>query len=64
MFFLNEMKLLLLQGFGIEKWVDGASYEGNYYMGMKHGQGTFIWADGSKYYGEFQNNNIEGRGTY
>jgi len=31
---------------------DGASYEGEYMEGMKHGRGKFIWADGSTYTGE------------
>jgi hypothetical protein len=29
----------------LEKWIDGAQYEGNYFMGMKHGEGNFIWSD-------------------
>lgn len=47
----------------METWPDGASYEGDYVEGKKHGTGRFTWADGSTYTGEFQENNIEGTGN-
>jgi len=31
----------------MEKWPDGAVYEGDYLDGMKDGKGLFRWADNS-----------------
>jgi hypothetical protein len=36
---------------GKETWPDQAVYEGEYFNGMKHGQGVFKWSDGSMYKG-------------
>ena len=47
---------------GVETWVDGARYEGNYFEGNKHGEGKFLWADGAIFDGDFKFNNIEGTG--
>jgi hypothetical protein len=44
--------------------IKGSSYEGHYYMGMKHGIGIFVWADDAIYKGQFLNNNIHGEGIY
>ncbi|KAL8437194.1 hypothetical protein ACSSS7_001112 [Eimeria intestinalis] len=52
------------QGEGVEKWIDGSSYKGQYKAGMKHGKGAFMWPDGSVYEGQFEENNIHGFGTY
>ena len=32
-----------MNGFGIFKWVDGRTYEGNYINDIKHGRGKFYW---------------------
>ena len=45
-------------------WPDGATFEGEYINGKKHGKGAFTWADKSTYNGEFFNNNIHGTGIY
>lgn len=38
-------------GFGIEIFPNGSTYEGEYYDGKPHGEGTFKWANGEIYSG-------------
>ena len=40
-------------GFGIQKWVDGAVYEGECKAGKKEGRGTFRFADGNVAVGRY-----------
>ena len=40
-------------GHGIEHWIDGSIYEGEFKNGKKHGIGHFTWSDGSSYEGQF-----------
>lgn len=47
-------------GFGVEMWIDGSKYEGEYCEGKKQGRGKYTWADGSYYDGEWFNNMING----
>ncbi|CAJ1329539.1 unnamed protein product [Effrenium voratum] len=61
---LAVREALRMTGEGVESWVDGSSYSGQYQDGLKHGKGTFIWVDGSKYMGYFEMNDIHGEGTY
>ena len=37
-------------------------YEGEFWRGMKHGQGEFKGTDGAEYLGEFRDDNFEGQG--
>jgi len=38
-------------GKGVEKWPDGAKYDGNYKDGKKNSDGCLTFADGSNYTG-------------
>ena len=49
---------------GVETWVNGSRYEGNYLNGCKNGKGVYTWSDGSKYDGEWVDNKICGIGVY
>ena len=40
------------QGKGMESYIDGSYYKGDYYEGKKHGKGVFNWPDQSKYEGD------------
>jgi hypothetical protein len=46
---------------GVEKWGDGSEYDGEYFGGKKHGEGTYRWADGSQYTGQWENNTLTGK---
>ena len=41
-------------GYGIQKWVDGAVYEGYWFENKASGKGTFWHAEGDIYVGEFR----------
>jgi hypothetical protein len=63
-----------LNGFGIYKWHDGRTYEGNdsktlnfegeWLMGKMHGKGVFTWKDGRRYEGEYVNDLKHGKGIF
>lgn len=40
-------------GKGIYIWASGASFEGDFYEGLKHGQGKWKSGTGDLYIGEF-----------
>ncbi len=44
-----------------KRW-DGASYRGDWEMGIRHGIGTFTWPDGSTYRGYWENDERHGFG--
>ncbi len=44
--------------------VEKARYEGNYYDGMRHGQGKMIYPTGDIYEGEWFENKANGEGSY
>jgi hypothetical protein len=52
------------QGQGEEEWIDGAKYVGEYFNGMKHGNGVYTWANKSVYKGMWDQNKISGYGEY
>ena len=52
------------QGYGIQKWVDGAVYEGHWNNNKAEGWGTFWHAEGDIYVGEFKADQANGQGTY
>ena len=52
----------VLQGIGKEIWPNGISYEGEFYMGVKHGKGRLV-LEGSIYEGEFDNDEMSGNGV-
>ena len=51
-------------GFGIQKWVDGAVYEGYWLNNKAEGKGTFWHAEGDIYIGEFRADQAYGYGVY
>lgn len=58
-----QRKLLSFLSFnlkGIETWMDGSCYQGEYKKGKKHGLGTYQWTDGSKYEGQWEDNCLNG----
>jgi len=51
-------------GYGIQKWVDGAVYEGNWLQNKAEGKGTFWHAEGDIYIGDFKADQACGFGVY
>jgi hypothetical protein len=51
-------------GYGIQKWVDGAVYEGEWVNNKAEGKGTFWHAEGDVYIGEFKADQANGHGEY
>lgn len=41
------------EGFGVEVFVNGDKYKGEYKNGKFHGKGKYVWANGSCYEGQF-----------
>lgn len=56
----NEMR----HGYGIQKWVDNAIYEGQWKNNKACGRGTFWHAEGDVYVGEFKDDQANGFGVY
>ena len=54
----------LRMGYGIQKWNDGAVYEGQWVDNKASGRGTFWHAEGDIYVGEFQQDQANGFGEY
>ena len=44
------------EGLGVETFVDGSKFTGNFINGLKEGEGKFEWNDESFYEGNFENN--------
>jgi len=53
-----------ISGFGKLVFANGESYEGNFKMGLFHGDGTYLHKNGSKYVGEFNEQRKHGIGSY
>ena len=51
-------------GYGIQKWPDGAGYEGLWKLDKANGKGKFVHPDGDFYEGEWVDNKAEGIGRY
>lgn len=51
--YIGQWKKNKPHGKGVEKWPDGALYEGYFSNGIKKGIGKFTWIDNSTYQGEF-----------
>lgn len=51
-------------GYGIQKWPDGATYEGEWKDDVAQGKGKLIHPDGDIYYGEWKNDKANGYGVY
>lgn len=48
---LGDQGLLVPHGFGTQIWADKTTYQGNYEMGKKHGNGKLTWPDQKFYVG-------------
>lgn len=51
-------------GYGIQKWPDGAIYEGEWRDDIAEGKGKLVHVDGDVYYGEWKNDKANGYGVY
>ena len=49
---------------GVQTFVNGDIYTGEFLNGKKHGQATFSYRNGDKYVGGFINDKKHGQGTY
>ena len=52
------------QGFGIQRWSDGAVYLGEWVDNKAEGKGVFWHAEGDVYVGEFKGDQANGFGIY
>ncbi|XP_074524547.1 ankyrin repeat and MYND domain-containing protein 1 [Halichoeres trimaculatus] len=52
------------QGLGVQEWLDGSRYEGEFVNGLKHGKGRYTWRNGESYEGYFYKDYKHGEGTY
>ncbi|XP_065811686.1 ankyrin repeat and MYND domain-containing protein 1 [Labrus bergylta] len=53
-----------LQGPGVQEWLDGSRYEGEFVNGLKHGKGRYTWVNGEFYEGFFYKDYKHGDGLY
>lgn len=51
-------------GYGINKWDNGAVYQGQWRNNKTNGKGTFWHVGGDIYIGEFDNDQAHGFGVY
>ncbi|KAM9797525.1 ankyrin repeat and MYND domain-containing protein 1 isoform 2-T2 [Syngnathus typhle] len=52
------------QGFGVQEFLDGSKYEGDFVDGLKHGKGRYSWQNGEFYEGSFYKDYRHGDGVY
>ena len=50
-------------GEGVQNWVNGNKYVGQYWMNEITGQGKYTWADGKSYEGSWKNGQRNGQGV-
>ncbi|PCE63573.1 MORN repeat-containing protein [Sediminicola luteus] len=60
-FYKGDCQKKKAHGTGIAKGVD--TYEGEFYKGLPHGQGTYTHASGAIYIGQFKKGKKHGKGT-
>lgn len=60
--YVGELKESLKHGFGVEDFLNGDRYSGNYLNGRPCGTGEYSWQNGAKYKGSFKNGLRYGRG--
>ncbi|XP_019739911.1 ankyrin repeat and MYND domain-containing protein 1-like isoform X2 [Hippocampus comes] len=53
-----------LHGFGVQEFLDGSKYEGEFVDGLKQGQGRYTWSSGEFYEGSFYKDYRHGDGMY
>lgn len=51
-------------GYGVQTWLDGAKYEGEWRYGKADGKGTFYHANGDVFDGYFKADKANGHGVY
>lgn len=51
-------------GHGINTWLSGDRYEGDWKDDLPHGKGTYTWVDNSGYQGEWRDGKKQGRAKY
>ncbi|KAM9796907.1 ankyrin repeat and MYND domain-containing protein 1-like isoform 2-T2 [Syngnathus typhle] len=52
------------QGFGVQHFLDGSKYEGEFVDGLRQGQGKYTWRSGEFYEGSFYKDYRHGDGKY
>uniref|UniRef100_A0A3B5A357 MYND-type domain-containing protein n=1 Tax=Stegastes partitus TaxID=144197 RepID=A0A3B5A357_9TELE len=52
------------QGLGVQEWLDGSRYEGEFVNGLKHGRGRYTWINGESYEGSFYKDYKHGDALY
>ncbi|XP_037105886.1 ankyrin repeat and MYND domain-containing protein 1-like [Syngnathus acus] len=52
------------QGFGVQHFLDGSKYEGEFIDGLRQGQGKYTWRSGEFYEGSFYKDYRHGDGMY
>ncbi|XP_061540764.1 ankyrin repeat and MYND domain-containing protein 1-like isoform X4 [Phycodurus eques] len=52
------------QMFGVQEFLDGSKYEGDFVHGLKHGKGRYTWKSGEFYEGSFYKDYRHGDGIY
>jgi hypothetical protein len=60
----DGVEVFVKHGRGMQKWPDGAKYEGDWRDGMAQGRGTFHHANRDLYTGEFYMDRANGYGAY
>ena len=60
--FEGSYKFGMKSGRGIINFKNGEKYDGDWFVGMKHGIGKYFWPDGSSFEGSFKQNRKTGYG--
>mmetsp|Transcript_49114 Transcript_49114/g.116944 ORF Transcript_49114/g.116944 Transcript_49114/m.116944 type:complete len:327 (+) Transcript_49114:98-1078(+) len=62
--YVGEWNGYAREGFGVQKWYDGASYAGQWATNGSHGSGRFEDKKGNVYIGEWEESKASGKGMY
>ena len=60
----DEKMRVVAEGFGQCSWPDGTHYEGEWHMGLPHGEGTMVFNNGETYMGEWEKGVRQGFGRW
>lgn len=54
----------MMDGFGVYKYISGATYTGEWVENKHQGKGTYEFPDGTVYSGEWRNHRMDGEGSF